>query len=523
MTQISSSDNLLALTDTIQAINSSLELDEVLCVVMDTIIRLTHAERGFLMLRDEWGELSTVIARDWEQESLNKSELAVSQTVIQRVLASGQPVLTTNAQADPRFGNQNSVISHNLRSILCVPLKVKDTLTGVIYADNRIRAGIFTQKEKDVLTIFANHAAVALENARLFESVHQSLAKVSELKGLMDNVFASIASGVITADLDHRILMCNQAAQSILNLPGQALVGKSLEEIFTPWLQRSEAQEFFKGIQRVCNTESQIVGKEIHLALQDHDPISLRFNLSAFKDAKQTTQGITIVFDDETEIIRLQAQRRLFERMVAPGLIDQLNPDQLQPGGKRVEISILFADLRNFTSFSEQFSPEEVMNTLNHYLGAAVAAILAQQGTIDKFQGDAVMAWFNAPFAQHDHTLRAIRAALGIQEAVLRLHQELPQQNRLHFGIGIHSGEAVLGLVGAEQRLDYTAIGDCINTAKRIQEAATASQILISEDAFQAAPDQIIARLSAPLVAKGKQQPLCVYEVTGCKDILLRC
>ena len=212
MTQISSSDNLLALTDTIQAINSSLELDEVLCVVMDTIIRLTHAERGFLMLRDDQGELSTVIARDWEQESLNKSELAVSQTVIQRVLASGQPVLTTNAQADPRFGNQNSVISHNLRSILCVPLKVKDALTGVIYADNRIRAGIFTQKEKDVLTIFANHAAIALENARLFESVNESLAKVTELKGLMDNVFASIASGVITADLDHKILMCNQAA-----------------------------------------------------------------------------------------------------------------------------------------------------------------------------------------------------------------------------------------------------------------------------------------------------------------------
>ncbi len=518
MTQIGHSDNLVALTDTIQAINSSLELDEVLCVVMDTIIRLTHAERGFLMLRDAQGVLSTMIARDWEQESINKSELAVSQTVIQRVLASGLPVLTTNAQADPRFGNQNSVISHNLRSILCVPLKVKDALTGVIYADNRIRAGIFTQKEKDILTIFANHAAVALENARLFESVQQSLAKVTEVKGLMDNVFASIASGVITADLDHRILMVNQSGQRILDRSSQELTGKTLADIFSPLVSAQEFREFLQDIEQVCCSGVQIISKDLHLLMPDRGTVILRINLSTLKDADQTTQGITIVLDDQTEKIRLQAQRRLFERMVAPGLIDQINPDQLQPGGKRVEISVLFADLRNFTSFSEQFSPEQVMNTLNQYLAAAVGAILAQQGTIDKFQGDAVMAWFNAPFAQHDHTLRAIRAALEIRSAVQRLHTQLPFQDHLHFGIGIHTGEAVLGLVGTEERLDYTAIGDCINTAKRIQESANSGQILISEDAYQAAGSGLAAYAAAPIIAKGKQQPISVYEVTGYQE-----
>ena len=160
------------------------------------------------------------IARNWEQESINASEFAISRTVINRVVNEGQPVLTTNAQEDPRFGGQESIIAYNLRSILCVPLKVKDDVIGVIYADNRIRAGIFTEAERNLLTAFANQAAVAIENARLFESVRRTLAEVTELKNLMDNVFASIASGVITADIEDQITLCNRAAGEILGQDG---------------------------------------------------------------------------------------------------------------------------------------------------------------------------------------------------------------------------------------------------------------------------------------------------------------
>ncbi len=171
-----------ALNDVIQAINSTLDLDEVLRIVMDNIIRLMQAERGFLMLRGEDGEFITPIARNWEQNSLDPSEFAISRTIIDRVVSDGQPVLTTNAQEDPRFDGHQSIIMFNLRSILCVPLKVKGELTGVIYVDNRIRTGIFSDPERDLLTTFANHAAVALENARLFESVRRTLAEVTELK-----------------------------------------------------------------------------------------------------------------------------------------------------------------------------------------------------------------------------------------------------------------------------------------------------------------------------------------------------
>ena len=125
-------------------------------------------------------------------------------------------MLTTNAQEDPRFGGQESIVAYNLRSILCVPLHAKTEIIGVIYADNRIRSGLFNEAERDLLKVFADQAAIAIENARLFASVRHTLDEVSGLKNLMDNVFASIASGVITADDKERVTLCNRAAQRIL-------------------------------------------------------------------------------------------------------------------------------------------------------------------------------------------------------------------------------------------------------------------------------------------------------------------
>ncbi|HNN14400.1 MAG TPA: GAF domain-containing protein, partial [Anaerolineales bacterium] len=202
--------NMLALAEIGQIINSTLELDEVLRIVMDNIVRLTKAERGFLMLRDEHGNMITRIARNWEMESINSSEKNVSRSVVQRVIDTGESVVTTNAQEDQRFVGQESIVAFNLRSIICVPLKVKNDLIGVIYADNRIRTGIFADAEKELLEAFANQAAVAIENARLFSSLKHTLEEVTALKNLMDNVFASIASGVITANDSDQITLANR-------------------------------------------------------------------------------------------------------------------------------------------------------------------------------------------------------------------------------------------------------------------------------------------------------------------------
>lgn len=504
--------NLTALAEIGQVVNSSLELDEVLRIVMDNIVQLTHSERGFLMLREQNGEMVTRIARNWGQETIDPSELTVSRTIVQRVIDSGEAVITTNAQEDQRFVGQESIVAFNLRSILCVPLKVKNDLIGVIYTDNRIRSGIFSEVERDLLVAFANQAAVAIDNARLFSSLRQTLAEVSGLKNLMDNIFASIASGVITADIKDQITLCNRAAEAILGHTAADIVGHRLDEILP-----SVAAEIRPRLQEILQTDKPVIDWEISHHLPERGNVDWRFNLSPLKDSMQTTQGIAIVLDDMTERKKLEAQRRLLERMVSPAVLDQIDPDSLQIGGKRMDITILFADIRGFTPYSEQQTPEQLVSVLNQYLAAAAEAVLNEEGTVDKFLGDAVMAWFNAPLPQPDHTLRAVKAALGMREAILALHATLPKRDNLAFGVGIHYGEALLGWIGTQKRLEYTAISDGVNTAKRIQENAGRNQILISRVAYDRVKNEVDARPFAPLTVKGKTQPLEVFEVLGLK------
>lgn len=504
--------HLRALAGIGEVVNSTLEVDEVLQIVMDTIVRLTEAERGFLMLRDERGEMSIRIARNWEQESINQSESSISRSIVQRVIEEGEAVLTTNAREDPRFGGQESIIAFNLRSILCVPLKVKSEMIGVIYTDNRIRIGIFSESDRDLLLGFADQAAVAIENARLFSSLKRTLEEVTELKNLMDDVFASIVSGVITADVQDQITLCNRAAASILGHASAEIVGRKIEEIIPVF-----AGDILPHLDSVRKSEQPIVGLELSNTIPDRGSVDWRFNLSPLKDADQKTQGVAIVLDDMTERKKLEAQRSLLQRMVSPAVLDQIDPNSLQIGGKKQDITVLFADVRGFTAYSEKHTPEELVAVLNRYLAAAAEAVLANEGTVDKFLGDAVMAWYNAPLPQSDHTLRAVKSALAIRAAVAALHAEMPVEAHLDFGVGIHYGDAVLGWIGTEKRLEYTAIGDSVNTSKRIQENCAKNQILISRDAYDRVKDQIEAKPFVPLSVKGKTHPLEVYEVLGVK------
>lgn len=171
--------NLQALAEIGYVVNSSLDLPTVLYEVMDTIIKLTGAQRAFLMQR-VGSEMEITIARNWEHESLRPGEYEISRTVVNEVVKHGEAVVTTNAQEDPRFDKVQSVVIFNLRSILCVPLKVKEELIGVIYADNSVREGVFTEEDCSLLSAFANQAAVALENAQLFNDISISYDQTLE-------------------------------------------------------------------------------------------------------------------------------------------------------------------------------------------------------------------------------------------------------------------------------------------------------------------------------------------------------
>jgi putative nucleotidyltransferase with HDIG domain len=165
---------LRALMSVGQVINSSLGLQRVLEEVMDSLIVLMRAERGFLMLRGANGQLSVRIARGLAHVNLEEEAFKVSRSVVRRVVETGEPVLTTNAQADPRFDAQMSIAVYQLRSILCVPLKLKEEMIGVLYVDNRAHTGIFKEHDLDLISAFADQAAVAIDSARLFEELQAS-------------------------------------------------------------------------------------------------------------------------------------------------------------------------------------------------------------------------------------------------------------------------------------------------------------------------------------------------------------
>lgn len=185
------------------AINSSLGLERVLEEVMDTLISLMRAERGFLMLRETNGELSVRMARGIAQIKLDEEIIKVSNTIVRKVVASGESILTTNAQQDPRFENQVSVAAYQLRSILCAPLKIKNDLIGVIYVDNRAHAGIFRQSDLALINAFADQAAVAIDNARLFEDLKKTNFQLEAANMELEIAYEATLNGWVRA-LDMR-------------------------------------------------------------------------------------------------------------------------------------------------------------------------------------------------------------------------------------------------------------------------------------------------------------------------------
>lgn len=496
---------LRSLAETAGMVNSSLDLTTVLNQVMDNIIRLTSAERGFLMLKDARGELQFTVARGMDSAGLDKSDFHVSRTILNTVAQTGEPVVTTNAQSDPRFSAQESVIGYNLRSIVCVPLKAKGVITGVIYVDNRIRAGLFTDKERNLLADFANQAGLAIENARQFQ-------QVTELKNLLDNVFASIASGVITTDTQDIITLCNQAAEQILGMSAAQLQGKRLSEALP------NLGDNLHALIHQVRSAQRPASQEFRPVLPARGPVNWNLNMAPLKNGGgQGTAGLAIVLDDMTEKRRLQGKFEVFKRMVPPAVVERLNVDNLALGGVRREVSIVFTDIQGFTSLSETIDPEVLIRVLNQYIGTAAEAMLLQEATVDKFIGDAVMAFFNAPDDQPDHTMRAIRAALQMRRDVQSLHEIMEPQFRLNFRIAVHVGEAVVGLVGTQDRLDYTIIGDTVNTAKRIQENGLAGRVIISDAAYAKVQERVVVAPLEPMRLKGKVQPIMVYELLDLK------
>jgi adenylate cyclase len=182
-------------------------------------------------------------------------------------------------------------------------------------------------------------------------------------------------------------------------------------------------------------------------------------------------------------------------------------------------VTIHFADIRGFTSIAERLPPEDVIHSLNAYLSLMVEVVLRYGGTLDKFIGDAIMALFGAPVSTGNDAERAVQAAVTIQERVARLATERNQAGRVAFeiGIGINTGEVIVGNIGSERRLEYGAIGDPVNLAARLEELNKeyGTRILVSEATYQEIASQIESRKVDRVTVRGRERPLEIYEVLG--------
>lgn len=509
---------LRALADTSAMINSSLDLDGVLSQSMDVVINLTNAERGYIILKDpETGTLDFRVARDMEIGARRgDGTIQISQTIVNEVIENGEPMLADNAYKDERLQGNLSVANFSLRSVLCVPLKYRDQMTGVVYVDNRLRSGVFTDREKQLLVAFANQAAVAIENARLFANIQTTLAEITQIQELLKNVFDSIASGVITTTSTDHIVTFNRAASKILNQPEQAAIGMRVRSVLP--LITEDLDVYLSKVRETG--ESSILEAEMEVADRERMALSLKF--SPLQDLNQQTQGATIVLDDVTEQHSREQMLDITKRYLPPELIDRaVELSQLGLGGERREVTCVFVDVLPITIFRE-LRPNELMSMLNHYLGAATDCVHSTKGVIDKYMGNEIMGLFNSQLnPMENHAFMAVEAALRMREVFAELYQQLGINPDPHFyRIGMHTGVATLGNVGSLSRRDFSAIGDSINLSHRILENAGESQLLISSDTRQhiethanGEPVPFHFETRGEITVKGRKEPVSIYEV----------
>lgn len=223
------------------------------------------------------------------------------------------------------------------------------------------------------------------------------------------------------------------------------------------------------------------------------------------------------------EIIRRKRITEVFQQYVAPQVVDKIKKDRNYVpilGGENRHVAVLFVDIRGFTTMAENAEPEEVVEILNEYLNLATESIFKYSGTLDKFVGDAAMAVFNAPFDLEDYIYRAVCTALDMKRGADALAEKCEKHfgKRVSFGIGIHCGNAVVGNIGCSFRMDYTAIGDTVNTAARLESNAKGGQILISSEVYEVVKEQVEAAAIGEISLKGKNQKVFVYQLNGVRE-----
>jgi adenylate cyclase len=487
--------------DVVSEVTADIKLGSLLQRVMGEATRLLNAERSTLFLNDEkTGELWSEVGQGLESMQIR---LPNSAGIAGAVFSSGKTINIPYAYADLRFNPAfDKRTGFFTRSILCVPIVNKHGKTiGVTQVLNK-RGGPFSMEDESRLRAFTAQISIALENAKLF-------ADVQQMKNYNEAMLESMSNGVVTLDGQEKIVTCNAAGLRILRADAAQLLGRQAADFFTgpnTWvLDKLRLVEEHNLAEHFMDAPL-IVGE---------DTISVNFNVQPLLSVEKKRIGWMLMLEDISSEKRLKAT---MSRYMDPGIADQMVANGAEMlGGKNVTATVLFSDVRSFTTITEQLGAQGTVALLNEYFTMMVDCIQREEGMLDKFIGDAIMAAFGIPVAHEDDPDRAVRTAIAMM-AELRAWNRLRVRDgklTVDIGIGLNTDQVVSGNIGSKKRMDYTIIGDGVNLAARLESACKqyGAHILISEFTYRALRGTYRMRELDTVVVQGKTRPVSIYEV----------
>ncbi|ACC83982.1 adenylate/guanylate cyclase domain-containing protein [Nostoc punctiforme] len=517
---------------------SSLDLEDTLKRVMDEAKELMNADRSTLWLIDhDRHELWTKITQD--DGSTKELRVPVGKGFAGIVAASGKKLnIAFDLYYDPDSDTAKQLDQQNgyrTCSLLCMPVFNADQqLIGVTQLVNKKKTGdfpaynpadwpkapdcfqaSFDRNDEEFMEAFNIQAGVALQNAQLFATVKQQ-------EQMQRDILRSLSNGVVSTDKTGLIIAANESAQRLLGLGiDDRLEGKLVTDAigikegdFSKWYQDALHAVDLKGRQQYYPDRTLVTtGTESH-------SINLSINTIADASDHEQVRGALVVMEDISDEKRLKST--MYRYMTQELAEELLKLDDAKLGGDRKEVSILFSDIRGYTTLTENLEAEEVVSMLNEYFESMVEAVFKHKGTLDKYIGDAIMAVFGSPLALEEHAWMAVQTSLEMRVRLHEFNQRryVDDKPRIKIGIGINSDTVISGNIGSSKRMEFTAIGDGVNLGSRLESVSKqyGCDIIISHNTFKPCQDNIWARELDYIRVKGRNEPVAIYELLGLRS-----
>jgi len=486
---------LETLFDISVAISSVLEIDELAEDVLWRSVGILNASKGMLLIQNKNNPILKPIALfNWEEKDvLLSKKLNIFKEIAEN--KKGKILKEENKTSiQKKLKEENLIIS---------PLQAKGKILGyMILCNKETRKGIekFNSLDLDLLTALCNQAAVAIDNATLFKDI-------TEAKNFNESILTSIATGVITINTLGEVDSINKAGQKIIKKVPEKIIGNHYMYLF-------EKDEHIIELITNAEVENKIYSELNTPFLSVSKEAVVNVSASPRVDLSGKISGLVLTIEDITDISKV---KNTFKRYVSKQVVDELLDDdaKLNLGGEKREVTVLFSDIRGFTSMSEKMEPENVVSTLNKYFSLMIDIVFKNNGTLDKIIGDELMIVYGAPTSSEDDTERALKTAVEMQEKINIFNKEREKKGEvpIKVGIGINKGLVVSGNIGSRELMDYTVIGDTVNLGARLCSAAGPDKIIVSKTVWEATKKIYSYKKLKPIKVKGKRDEINIYEV----------